>query len=68
MENSGINFRCAACGSDQFIQPDGDPKPDDAITCAGCGAVGKYGDIQSAAVEQAKNLLADTFRGIFGKR
>lgn len=65
-----LRFQCAKCGSDKFEIPD-DPKPDDTITCAGCGAQGRYGDIQSSARRQAKNAVEKVLGDIvkrFNKR
>lgn len=32
-----ISISCSDCGSKEFIKPE-NPKPDDIISCKGCGA------------------------------
>lgn len=67
MSTDTIEFSCASCGSKEFKYPE-NPKPDDMITCNGCGAQDTYAAIQAAAIEQAKNavskVLGDSFKGL----
>lgn len=51
-------IRCAKCGSDDFIKPD-DPKPDDHITCSGCGEITRWADVESEVVKAAEKALKD---------
>lgn len=71
MTQDKMTFKCSACGSTSFLKPD-NPKPDDVIACAGCGATGRYADIQAAAVKIAKarldKLVAEKLGGLFKKK
>lgn len=58
--------RCRECGSQDFRYPT-DPKPDDAVACAGCGATWRFDEFQRAAVEQAQQAVLDALRSGFGK-
>lgn len=66
-----ITLKCAACGSDQFEQPE-NPKPDDKVACAGCGKTWVFGELKAAATEAAKKhfeqLLSDRLGKAFKKR
>ncbi|OHV96196.1 hypothetical protein AKG95_15425 [Janthinobacterium lividum] len=64
--DSRLTFICDSCGSDKFAIPS-DPKPDDMISCAGCGNAARYVDLQESAVKQAKELVQKTFAGLFRK-
>ena len=64
--NDTINFSCSNCGGTQFNVPD-DPQPDDPVTCAGCGATGRYEDVQNAMVAQAKSAVEQSMHDILGK-
>lgn len=61
-----VQIRCAKCGSYDFkyegISQD-DLKPDDIVTCAGCGASGEY----AILIESAKKQFMDKIRAGFGK-
>ena len=46
-----ISILCGICQSLDFDIPR-EPKPDDTITCLGCGETGNYGEFISAAIEQ----------------
>lgn len=46
-----IITRCSRCSGVDFRIPE-NPKPDDQVMCAGCGAVGRYGDLQASALNQ----------------
>ncbi len=48
-------IKCTTCGK-QFKIPK-NPKPNDIITCIGCGDTGRYSDIKSSAINQAKKLI-----------
>lgn len=65
-----VTVRCGACGSDQFKGVNSSTKDSDVITCAGCGAQGRYGDVRRDAMEQTKKALDDkvkkAFKGIKG--
>lgn len=64
MSETTITLRCASCGSDQFQRPD-HPKPEDEVTCAGCGATSTYGQIMKSAKEQVMDKVAADFRKAF---
>lgn len=52
---SHISFKCAECGSNDFIFPNKPPKDDDIIKCAGCQRdIGRYDVIQKALTDAAK--------------
>lgn len=61
-----LNVRCAHCGSDLTESSD-DPRDEDTITCAGCGAIGKRGEIKAAALKQAMELATKVARDAFRK-
>lgn len=67
MSKGEIRFNCARCGSAKFEFPSKNPRPDDVIICAKCGASGRYGDIQAEAVRQAKKHAEKMFKDIFKK-
>ena len=50
-----INLACSACGNEKFHQPT-NPKPNDQITCAGCGAHSTYGELQRQAEKQLQKI------------
>ncbi|WP_160153323.1 hypothetical protein [Microbulbifer sp. ALW1] len=64
MSSDTITLHCAKCRSEKFEIPR-NPKPNDVITCGGCGAQAKYGAIRDAALKQAKDLVAKQFRDLF---
>ena len=70
MSSSQITIRCGRCGSEQFRLPNSPPQPDDVIECTGCGATGRYRDIQADAVRLAKahmeRAVRDAFKGVKG--
>ncbi len=61
-----MNFRCAKCGGNQF-SVSANPQPDDPVTCAGCGAVARYEDVQTSAVAQTKGSVEQSWQSILGK-
>lgn len=61
-----ITFKCAHCGSEQFDIPS-NPKPDDVITCGGCGRTGKYSEVQKSARDKALKAAEDQAREAFRK-
>ena len=58
---SKFTFQCSKCRSKAFDMP-ANPKPNDAVTCNGCGATSKYAVIQAAAIKQAKQAAEKTIR------
>lgn len=64
--SDSITFKCSKCGSKQFQIPSS-PKPDDVVTCAGCGATGTYAALRDMAVTQAKDEIGKMFKASFGK-
>jgi RNase P subunit RPR2 len=68
MSGDKITFKCRACGSAKFALPS-NPRPDDVVTCSGCGATARYGDVQAATVKLAKREIQDMFERAFaGKK
>ncbi|MFA6986338.1 MAG: hypothetical protein WC213_09035 [Arenimonas sp.] len=66
MGTSTVTLKCAACGSDQFERP-ANPKPQDKITCKGCGATGTYGQVIQAGKKQIVNKVrADLTKALKG--
>ena len=49
-------IKCAACGSDDFLKP-AKVQSDTQITCHGCGRRSTWGELQQAALDQAKKLV-----------
>lgn len=70
MADDKITVRCWRCSSDKFQAPSARPSAADTVTCAGCGARARYGDLQAEAVRLAKahvqQALRDAFRGVKG--
>lgn len=66
MQHTTLRFRCAACGSNQFLVPD-NFKAGDMAACLGCGAEISFDDAEAAVIGQAKDYVADVFRDVFGK-
>jgi uncharacterized Zn finger protein len=66
MSESKINLKCSHCGSELFEIPS-TRRPYDIIKCAGCGAQGRYGDVQASAVSQAKKVIQDQLATAFKK-
>ncbi|MFZ4876820.1 ECs_2282 family putative zinc-binding protein [Janthinobacterium sp. Mn2066] len=63
---SNLTFTCASCGSGKFEIPS-DPRPDDMVTCTGCGGAARYSDLQASAVKQAKEFVQKSLNGLFRK-
>jgi len=59
-------FNCAKCGGTKFKIP-ANPNSEDVISCLGCGATGKYGDVIAEAESQAIKLGNDIIRDAFTK-
>lgn len=66
MAVESIKLKCAKCGSMEFRVPT-NPRPDDVISCVGCGAAGKYRDLQADALAQGKKAIEDLAREAFKK-
>lgn len=63
-----ISINCAKCGSHDFKYEGGiqaNLKADDTVTCAKCGASGKYGPLIEDAKKQVMNEVTAKFRKIF---
>lgn len=67
MATDRITFKCAKCGGASFVYPR-QPKANDMVTCNRCGATGRYADIQTKAIKEAKRvtekLLADAIKKV----
>lgn len=58
MSGDSLEFHCTRCGGKKFEMPE-TPKDADIVTCAGCGARGKYGDIRKTMLDLAKKQVND---------
>ena len=61
MSTDKNEFKCVGCGSKMF-EIASNPKPDDTITCNGCKAIARYGDVQRSAIEQGKAAVQKALR------
>lgn len=63
-----ISFKCAQCGSSDFILPNQPPKDDDIIICNGCKReIGRFDDIRDAMTTAAKAEVDKIVGKAFGK-
>lgn len=63
-----LKISCAKCGSYDFKYEGGiqdNLKADDTVTCARCGASGKYGPLIEDAKKQAMDQIKSRFRKLF---
>lgn len=60
-----VSFKCK-CGSDQFKIPS-TRRPSDVITCAKCGASGRYGDVLRSAQAQVTSAVEKKLKDVFRK-
>lgn len=58
-----VGIKCS-CGSTQFDRPQ-NPQPSDIITCAKCGAKGRWDQVMKQAGEQARKHVADALKDAF---
>lgn len=69
MTTDRIEIKCAKCGGATFRYPS-DPKPEDTITCEGCGASMLYSEMEASAMKLAKEkvdaLVIESLRGMKG--
>lgn len=65
MTTGSISVRCS-CGSDKFNVPSS-RRPSDTISCARCGATGRYGDVMRTAGGQAKAVVEKQLKDAFKK-
>lgn len=65
MATGTISIKCR-CGSDKFNIPS-TRRPSDTISCAKCGATGRYGDMTRAATTQGKAVVEKQLKDIFKK-
>jgi len=69
MSVTKVSLSCARCGNEKFELPD-HPVSSSIVTCSGCGAKGKYGDLMGSAkrqiTSQVKKELQNAFKGIKG--
>jgi len=66
MSKNAIEFKCTGCGSKHFEIPK-HTNPNDTITCTGCGATGRYADIQAVAIKLAKESVLMQMKNALGK-
>lgn len=60
-----VKLSCS-CGSDKFSS-EGERDRDTVMTCVGCGATGKYGDLIDQAAQQIKDLYSNALGNLFRK-
>ncbi|SDK71166.1 ECs_2282 family putative zinc-binding protein [Stenotrophomonas pavanii] len=65
MTTGTISVKCR-CGSDKFNIPS-TRRPSDTISCARCGATGRYGDVMRTAGSQAKAAVEEQLKDAFKK-
>jgi hypothetical protein len=65
MATDRVSFRCR-CGSDKFNIPS-TRRPADTISCAKCGAAGKYGDVMRSATAQTTSAIEKQLKDAFKK-
>jgi RNase P subunit RPR2 len=61
-----ITFTCKKCGS-KLLEVPSNPKPNDMVTCAGCGTRSRYAEVQAASIKAGKEAMAKALRDAFGK-
>jgi RNase P subunit RPR2 len=66
MSQDKITFKCAKCGRKDFNIPN-NPKPNDMVTCRGCGATSRYADVQAATMKLGKEAVEKALRDGFKK-
>lgn len=65
MTTGTISVKCR-CGSGKFNTPS-TRRPSDMISCAKCGAIGRYGDVTRTAGIQAKAAVEKQLKDAFRK-
>ena len=63
-----VSIKCSKCGSHDFKYEGGvqaNLKADDTITCAKCGASGKYGPLMESAKKMVMDDVTAHFRKLF---
>ncbi len=63
-----LRLSCTQCGSHEFEYEGGiqdQLEDDDTVTCAKCGASGKYGPLIKSAKEKAIQDIEASFRKLF---
>lgn len=61
-----LEIMCSCCRRKKFEIP-ANPKPNDMVTCARCGASARYKDIQASAVKQAEKAVEKSLRDALKK-
>ena len=65
MTQQEVTIVCSDCGGKDFECP-ADPKPDDMITCNGCGRQDTYKVLEALALEQLEGIIKKGSGDIFG--
>jgi hypothetical protein len=69
MSVTQVPISCAHCGSRDFDLP-AHPVSTSTVTCKGCGATGRYGELMRSATSQVetqvKKQLQNALKGIKG--
>jgi transposase-like protein len=55
-----LSIQCPQCRSGQFVRT-ANPRRDESVTCAGCGAQFHYGELEDRAMQSAREMLAKAF-------
>ena len=68
-----IRAKCSNCGGDSFSWPssDSEPRDDEIVTCAGCGANIRMSDIRTQMMKKGEKIVQDKFKKLiddFNKR
>jgi len=64
MSKETVSIICSGCGSKGFEYP-ANPKPNDTVTCNGCGAQATYATILEAAEKQVIDGIKKDFGDLF---
>ena len=64
MGKTEASIICSDCGSEDFEYP-ANPKPDDMVTCNGCGRQDTYGALEAQALAQFEDLIKKGLGDLF---
>ncbi len=60
-----IKAKCPSCGETAFESSTGsEPKPEDMLTCCGCGRVWRCDDLAATLAPEGKKLVDEMARNI----
>ena len=55
-----LSIQCPQCRGGQFVRT-ANPRRDEPVMCAGCGAQFHYGELEDRAMQSARAMLAKAF-------